>query len=177
MENKDISKLIESERNINLKLIEQDKRERKQFGDKNYLDVALEAIKKFNSEFNGTFDGPQEYEIEENLTIEEIKLKYNLQDDIVALNLQRLRTTIKNERQKSLNYSELLEFIKSAMNYGNMQLWLITQQIDGIKLTLNDELKKFFELNSTDDILLLYDIEQNYNQSNLDGIKKILERK
>ena len=66
MENKDISKLIESERNINLKLIEQDKREREQFGDKNYLDVALEASKKFNSEFDGTFDGSREHNMELN---------------------------------------------------------------------------------------------------------------
>ncbi len=112
----------------------------------------------------------------ENLTIEEIKLKYDLQDDDVVLRLLTLKSAIKTERQKSINYNELLSFLKSSMNYDEMQIWLMRKQMEGVELSLNDKLKKFFELNSNDDILILYDVEQNYDQNNIDEIKKTLKK-
>lgn len=142
---------------------------------RDYLDTALEASKKFNSGFEGIFDGPSIDEEEDNLTIEEIKLKYDLQDDVV-LKLMTLKAIIKTEKQKSMNYNELLEFLKSVMNYDEMQIWLMRKQMEGVELTLNDELKKLFELESNEDILKLYDIEQNYDQNNIDGIRKVLEK-
>ena len=112
----------------------------------------------------------------ENITIEEIKLKYDLQDDDVVLRLLTLKSAIKTERQKSINYNELLSFLKSSMNYDEMQIWLMRKQMEGVELSLNDKLKKFFELNSNDDILILYDVEQNYDQNNIDEIKKTLKK-
>ena len=100
----------------------------------------------------------------ENLTIEEIKLKYDLQDDDVVLRLLTLKSAIKTERQKSINYNELLSFLKSSMNYDEMQIWLMRKQMEGV------------ELNSNDDILILYDVEQNYDQNNIDEIKKTLKK-
>lgn len=50
--------VMQMEREDNLRIITQDEKERQQFGDKNYLDVALEASQKFNQKFKGTFDGP-----------------------------------------------------------------------------------------------------------------------
>lgn len=173
MEKKDVYDMfMESERNINLMHIEQDNIERTQSGDRNYLDIALGACKKFNLKFDGTFDKLQTDEAEENLTIEEIKLKYDLQDDDVVLRLWTLKSTIKTERQTTMNYNELLAFLKSAMNYDEMQIWLMRKQMEGVELTLNDALKKFFELKSNDDILRLYDVEQNYNQNNIKKIRK-----
>ena len=109
--------------------------------------------------------------MENNLDIEELKFKYNLQNDIIC-KLCSLKNLIEEKRQKSMNYNELITFLKSAMNYDERQIWFIKQQILNINITLNEELKKFFELKTNDDILILYDVEQNYNQNNLDGIIK-----
>ncbi len=156
---------------------EQDIREGKQVDDRNYLDVALEGCKNLTTEFEGTFDGPLKNEVEENLTVEEIKLKYHLQDDDIALRFLTLKSIIRTEKQQSMSYDELLAFLHSAMNYGEMQIWLMKKEIEGVQLTLNDQLKKFFELQSNDDILRLYDVEQSYNQNNIDGLTKVLEKK
>lgn len=179
MEKKDIYDMFrKSEKYINLMHIEQDKSARKQFGDSDYLDVAHEACQKFNSEFGGVFDSPMPRDdSEDDLTPEEIKSVYNLQDDDIVLRITVLKSIIKTERQKSVNYNELLAFLKSAMNYDEMQIWLMKKQMEGAQLTFNDELKKFFELYSNDDILKLYDIEQNYDENNINGIKKVLEKR
>ncbi len=137
---------------------------------KDYLDTVLEACEQFNSEFDGTFDRSK---AEENLSVEEIKLKYELQDDIVV-RLLALKSFIETKRQKFSNFNEFIVFLKSAMNYDDMQIWLLREQMAGVNLTLNDELKKFFELNSNDDILRIYDVEENYGQNNIDGIRRTL---
>ena len=166
------------EREDNLRLIAQDERERQQFGDRSYLDVALEACEKFNQEFEGTFDGPEQItEASDNSTIDELKVKYDLQDDNIILRLISLRESIKTKRQKSMTTDELILFLQSAMNYDDMQIWLMEMQFQGAQLTLNDKLKKFFELKTEDDILRLYDIEQNYDQNNIDSIKKTLKKR
>ena len=168
--------VMQVEREDNLRLIAQDERERQQFGDRSYLDVALEACEKFNQEFEGTFDGPEQItEASDNLTTDELKVKYDLQDDNIILRLISLRESIKTKKQKSMSYDELILFLQSAMNYDDMQIWLMEKEFQGIQLTLNDKLRKFFELKTEDDILRLYDIEQNYDQNNIDSISKTLK--
>lgn len=153
-------------------------RERQQFGDKSYLDVTLEAGEKFNEEFEGTFDGPEQItETSNNLNTDELKEKYDLKDDNVISRLISLRNTIKTKRHKSMSYDELILFLQFAMNFDDMQIWLIKKQLQGVQLTLNDELKKFFELKTDDDILRSYDIGQNYDQNNIDSIKKTLKKR
>ena len=49
-------------------------------------------------------------------------------------------------------------------------------QIDGIKLSTNDKLRKFLEETSTDEILTLYDIEQNYDEANLENVVQQTEQ-
>ncbi len=115
--------------------------------------------------------------IVEGETLEEIKLVYDIQDDETILRLREIKLDIKDKKQKNMGNDELISFLKSIMNYDNMQIWLMEKQIEGIELTLNDKLKKFFELKSNEDILRLYDVEQNYNQNNINGIRKILEKK
>ena len=43
--------------------------------------------------------------------------------------------------------------------------------MNGIKLSTNEKLKKFLEETSIDKILMLYDIEQNDDDKNLENIK------
>lgn len=109
-------------------------------------------------------------------TLEEITLEYGIQDDEIILRLWEIKQAIKDKKQKKLSNDELISFLRCAMNYDDMQIWLMEKQIEGIELPLNDKLKKFFELKSNEDIVRLYDIEQNYNQNNMDGIKKFLKK-
>ena len=103
-----------------------------------------------------------------NLTIEEVKLRYSLDDD-VALRLEMIKSIL------NMNYDELILFLKNIMNYDEMQIWLMRKQMEGIELTLNDELKKFFTLKTNNDILRLYDVEQNYDQNNINELKLLLK--
>lgn len=75
-----------------------------------------------------------------------------------------------------MSIDELITFLNSAMNYDDMQIWLMKQEIKGVQLSLNEKLKKFFELKTDDDILRQYDIEQNYDQNNITEIEKVLRR-
>jgi len=107
--------------------------------------------------------------------IENIKIEYNIQEDNIVFRLLELKNEIKNKKQKEINLDELISFLESAMNYDEMNIWFIKNQLKGIAYNLNDSLKKFFELKTNDDILRLYDLEQNYNQENIDSIKKTLK--
>ena len=107
-------------------------------------------------------------EFSKNLTIEDVKLKYSLDDD-VALRLEMIKSIL------NMNYDELILFLKNIMNYDEMQIWLMRKQMEGIELTLNDELKKFFTLKTNNDILRLYDVEQNYDQNNINELKLLLK--
>ena len=107
-------------------------------------------------------------EFSKNLTIEDVKLKYSL-DDGVALRLEMIKSIL------NMNYDELILFKKNIMNYDEMQIWLMRKQMEGIELTLNDELKKFFTLKTNNDILRLYDVEQNYDQNNINELKLLLK--
>lgn len=107
-------------------------------------------------------------ESSKNLTIEEVKLKYSLDDD-VALRLEMIKSIL------NMNYDELILFLKNIMNYDEMQIWLMRKQMEGIELTLNDELKKFFTLKTNNDILRLYNAEQNYDQNNINELKLLLK--
>ena len=107
-------------------------------------------------------------EFSKNLTIEEVKLTYSLDDD-VALRLEMIKSIL------NMNYDELILFLKNIMNYDEMQIWLMRKQMEGIELTLNDELKKFFTLKTNNDILRLYDVEQNYDQNNINELKLLLK--
>lgn len=91
--------ITQIEREDNLRLIAQDERERQQFGDRSHLDVALDACERFNEEFEGIFDGQEQItETSDNSTNVELKVKYNLQDDIL-----RLYDTEQNDNQNNID--------------------------------------------------------------------------
>lgn len=123
------------------------------------------------------YDTVMRIEREDNLNTDELKEKYELKDDNVISRLISLRNTIKTKRDKSMSYDELILFLNFAMNYDDMQIWLIKNELQGVQLTLNDELEKFFELNTDDDILRSYDIGQNCDQNNIDSIKTLKKRR
>lgn len=104
-----------------------------------------------------------------------MKLVYGIRDDEVLQRLWIIKAAIEDKRQEKMEYDEFILLLKNIMNYGWMQIWLMEQRIEGKNITLEESLKKFFELNSDEDILNLCDAEQNYDQPNIQGVKKIIK--
>jgi len=104
-------------------------------------------------------------------------IRSDITDKNVALRISELKQDFYTKKQVNMECDELIDFLKNAMNYDEMQIWLLRQQTHGIKPTLDDMLKKFFQLKTNEDIMKLYDIEQNYNQNNIDNIRKTLKKK
>lgn len=91
--------------------------------------------------------------------------------DLEANVIQRILEVQKlliHERKHTMSIEEILRFLSSAMNYGKFQLWLWENKSNGIELNINDKLKKFFSETTNEEILGLYDIEQNYNKNNIE---------
>ena len=88
-----------------------------------------------------------------------------------------IKSILARERNIDMGAEELLSFLASAMNYGNMSVWLIRQKLKGIKLSLNDKLKKFFELETDEAILILYDIEQDHYEKNVEYVRSVIRNK
>lgn len=42
-----------------------------------------------------------------------------------------------------MTIDELIIFLNDAMNYDEMQIWLMRQKIKGVELSLNEKLKNF----------------------------------
>lgn len=113
---------------------------------------------------------------ENNKELEEFR-KFNIRDTKVLSRLLSIRSKLVCERNIDMGAEELLSFLASAMNYGNMSVWLIRQKLKGIKLSLNDKLKKFFELETDEAILILYDIEQDHYEKNVEYVRKVIRNK
>lgn len=107
--------------------------------------------------------------------IEEFKKLYGIQDTNTVLRLFNIKSKLASEKNVTMSDDELLRFLDNAMNYDEMQIWLIEKDIKGIEVTLDDTLKKFFELKTDEEILTLYDIEQNYNEKNIENVKKLIK--
>ena len=96
-------------------------------------------------------------------------------DKDVLTRLFELQNYISSERNVNISTDKLLDFLKNAMNYGEFQLWLEENRSNGITLSFNDKLKKFLSEKTNEDILQLFDIEQNYNERNIESIQKSLD--
>ena len=113
---------------------------------------------------------------ENNKELEEFR-KFNIRDTKVLSRLLSIRSKLVCERNIDMGAEELLSFLASAMNYGNMSVWLMRQKLKGIKLSLNDKLKKFFELKTDEEILTLYDIEQDHYEKNVEYVRSVIRNK
>ena len=115
--------------------------------------------------------------IENNKELEEFRKLYNIQDTNVILRLLDIKSILARERNIDMGFEDLLSFLDNAMNYDEMQIWLTRQNLAGIELSLNDKLKKFFELRTNEEILFLYDIGQNYNEKNFENVMQLIKGK
>lgn len=110
-----------------------------------------------------------------NIILEEFRKLYNIQDKNVLLRLLGIKSKLARERNIDMGVEDLILFLSNAMNYGEMQIWLIRQNLEGIELSLSDKLKRFFELETDEGLLILYDIEQNYNEQNIENVRQLIK--
>ena len=110
-----------------------------------------------------------------NIILEEFRKLYNIQDKNVLLRLLGIKSKLARERNIDMGVDDLILFLSNAMNYGEMQIWLIRQNLEGIELSLSDKLKRFFELETDEELLILYDIEQNYNEQNIENVRQLIK--
>ena len=79
-------------------------------------------------------------------TQEKIKMLYNIQDAETIQRLINLQLFFEQTKHVIMSIEQLIIFLKTAINYDDMQIWIMKQKINGVQLSLNDTLKKFFEL-------------------------------
>ena len=90
--------------------------------------------------------------------------------------LLEIQKLLKQERQVFLSIDEIIKFLNYAMNFDEFQIWLIRNKTEGVKLSDNDVLQKFFSQITEEKILQFYDVEQNFDENNLNSIRKTLEK-
>lgn len=105
-------------------------------------------------------------------TIKKIKEKYNIQNENVIRRLIALKKKFELQKQINMDYDELLIFLEKVMKYDTIHLWLLEQQFQNKKPSLNEKLDKLFKLKTDTDILKIYDIEQNIKRNNEKILKK-----
>ena len=74
-----------------------------------------------------------------------------------------------------VSFEDILLFLENAMNYGFFQIRLLESKLSGVTLSYEETIKRFQDENSIDEILKLYDIEQNYGEDNIEQISTCLE--
>ena len=86
----------------------------------------------------------------------ELKNNYNILDDEVAGRIYMLKSQMEIINGRTLSYNEILAFLKSAMYFDEMQIWLVRSKNDGKILSLTDKLKKLFEFKTNEELLEIY---------------------
>lgn len=80
---------------------------------------------------------------------------------------------ISNKTGTTISFEETLEFLNNAVNYSEFQIWL--GDIKERRLSKLDRVKVLLSRTSDNDIVRLFDIEQNYDKNNLRSIDKMLD--
>lgn len=96
-------------------------------------------------------------------------------DNDVMNRILELQVIIKEYYGTLVSFEDILLFLENAMNYGSFQIWLLESRLSGVTLSYEETIKRFLDENSIDEILKLYDIEQNYGEDNIEQISTSLE--
>lgn len=97
-----------------------------------------------------------------------LKENYKLSDENVN-RIIGLRKYLAEEQHEYLTYWDLMDKLKWAMNCDEMQIWLIENDLKGIKTSLDEDLTKFFELTANQRIITIFEINKNVNDVNLEA--------
>ncbi|MCI9585055.1 MAG: hypothetical protein HFH45_00220 [Bacilli bacterium] len=96
-------------------------------------------------------------------------------DNDVMNKILELQVIIKEYYGTLVSFEDILLFLENAMNYGFFQIRLLESKLSGVTLSYEETIKRFLDENSIDEILKLYDIEQNYGEDNIEQISTCLE--
>ena len=94
-----------------------------------------------------------------------------LDKDIIDKILE-IQTLLKIEKNVDMTFSEIKSFLDMAVNFDEIQTWIMLSRFDGKKLTKNDIYRKFFNDTSDDRILQLFDISLNVDEANIKSLQK-----
>lgn len=113
----------------------------------------------------------------QNINIErnskENKEAFNLED--ATLNrILMFQQQIATKKQKNLSLEELLDFLNRAANYNGFQLWLKDLNEQGRELSKSQKITLLLSRTSDNDLLRLYDVENNYDERNLQSIDRMI---
>lgn len=101
----------------------------------------------------------------------EIKEKYDLEEKVI-FELKQLQNILAVEKNADLSLEEIIKFLQSAMNFNEFQIFLMSLELEGTKISLNDSLDLYFSSTSYLQILNIYDTMQNFNENNINNIKE-----
>ena len=90
--------------------------------------------------------------------IKKLKQKYSLKEKVL-LNVLEIQSKI-NEN-KELSFDELISFLVRIMNDREMQTWRLGRSLNGEIVSLNDSLAKYFKIKTNEEIINLYELNNN----------------
>lgn len=96
--------------------------------------------------------------------LEELHSKEIMLSEEEIIRLMEIQTLISNERKISLSFEGLRSFLLRAMNYNGFQL----EKENDVRL------KSFLSVTTDEEILALYDVEENYDEKNLASLDNFI---
>lgn len=93
-------------------------------------------------------------------TDEKMKFVYKFDKDIIDRIIE-LHSIVKEQKQIDISLENFIELLQQAMYYNKMRMWLLENHTS--KVSFNDKFKKFFELESNEDILEILNVEQTFS--------------
>jgi len=90
--------------------------------------------------------------------LKKLKQKYSLKEEVL-LNVLEIQSKI-NEKNE-LSFGELISFLVRVMNDREMQTWRFGRNLNGEIVSLNDSLTKYFKLKTNEEIINLYELNNN----------------
>jgi len=90
--------------------------------------------------------------------LKKLKQKYSLKEEVL-LNVLEIQSKI-NEKNE-LSFGELISFLVRIMNDREMQAWIFGRNLNGEIVSLNDSLTKYFKLKTNEEIINLYELNNN----------------
>ena len=90
--------------------------------------------------------------------LKKLKQKYSLKEEVL-LNVLEIQSKI-NEKNE-LSFGELISFLVRIMNDREMQAWRFGRNLNGEIVSLNDSLAKYFKLKTNEEIINLYELNNN----------------
>ena len=95
---------------------------------------------------------------------------YGLSDENIKKIIE-FRNYLATEKKSYWDYDKLIEKMKWAMNFNEMQIWLLENYYKGVKTTFDEEVAKFFELTEFERIAITFSILENVNKANIEDAR------